>query len=90
MLTIPYRICEAMKILKEIYDIPWEFTLYETDQGFLLNVDFCNSAVDFSRSYKLLEREIGYSSSEIKALADKIRKDSESFKDREITPAITK
>ncbi|NQX82038.1 MAG: hypothetical protein HRT66_08620 [Flavobacteriaceae bacterium] len=78
-----------MKILKEVYDSPWDFTLYKTDEIFVLNIDFCNSFVDVTRSFKLKEDEINYTFEEIKQLAERIRKDYESYKHREITPVVT-
>lgn len=79
-----------MRILKEIYDSPWDFILYHTDEGYIINVEYSNSAVDFSRSFKLSEAEANLSFEELKQLSEKIRKDYDSFKDREITPAVTK
>lgn len=79
-----------MKILKEIYDSPWDFILYQTDEGYLMNLEYSNSAVDFSRSFRLSEAEGNLSFKELKQLSEKIRRNYESFKDREITPAVTK
>lgn len=79
-----------MKVLKEIYDSPWDFILYQTDEGYVINIEYSNSAIDFSRSFKLSEAEANLGFDELKQLSDRIRKDYESFKDREITPAITK
>ncbi len=79
-----------MKVLKEIYDSPWDFILYQTDEGYVINIEYSNSAVDFSRSFKLNKTEANLSFEELKQLSESIRKDYELFKDREITPAITK
>lgn len=79
-----------MKILKEIYDSPWDFILYQTDEGYIMNIEYSNSAVDFSRSFRLSEAEANLSFEELKQLSEKIRKNYESFKDREITPAVTR
>lgn len=78
-----------MKVLKEIYDSPWDFILYQTDEGYVINVEYSNSAVDFSRSFKLSEAEANLDFDELKQLSDRIRKDYESFKDREIIPSVT-
>jgi len=78
-----------MNVVREVYDSPWEFTLYETDECFILNVDFCNSFVDFTRSYKVTGEESKLDFNGIKQLAELIRKDHESFKNREIIPVVT-
>ena len=76
--------------MNKIYDSPWDFILYQTDEGYVINVEYSNSAVDFSRSFKLSEAEANLSFEELKQLSGKIREDYESYKNREITPAVTK
>lgn len=79
-----------MKIVKELAKHNWDFILYKTDEGFVMNVVFYASAIDFSRSFKLSEEEASQDFESLKQLSEKIRTDYESFKDREITPAVTK
>lgn len=40
-----------MKVLKEVCDCPWDFILYKTDEGFVMNIEYSNSAVDYLRSF---------------------------------------
>ena len=68
-----------MKVLQEVYDSPWDFTLYKTDEGFVLNIDFCNSYVDVTRSYRITDKDAELSFDGIKQLAERIRKNHESF-----------
>lgn len=79
-----------MKVIREIYDSPWDFTLYETDQGFVLNVDFCNSFFDTTRSYKVTSKDANQNFQNIKTLAEKIRKDYDLYRKQEIIPVVTK
>lgn len=76
--------------MKAIYESPWDFILYQTDEGYIMNVECFNSAVDFSRSFRLSEAEAKLRFEELKQLSEKIRKDYESYKTREVTPAVTK
>lgn len=79
-----------MRILKEIYESSWDFILYQTDEGYVLNIEYSNSAVDFLRSFKISEAEAHLSFEELKQLSETIRKDYDSFKDREIIPVVMK
>ena len=81
---------KSMKILEEVAKHNWDFILYKTDEGFVMNVVFYASAVDFSRSFKLSEKEARQGIEDLKQLSEKIRKDYKSFEDREITPVVTK
>lgn len=78
-----------MKVLTEIYDSPWDFTLYMTDEGFILNIDFCNGYVDVTRSYRITDKDAEGSFEGVRQLAEYIRKNHESFKDRQIIPPLS-
>lgn len=69
---------------KELFDSPWDFTLYEENGVKFLEVVYCNSFVDFSRKFKLLEDETDFDFEELKKLAEDIRNNYEKYKDREI------
>jgi len=77
-----------MKIIKEICENPWDFILYETDDGFVINIEYSQSFVDYQRSFKLTEQEANQEIEALKKLSKQIRKDDTNFKDREITPPI--
>lgn len=77
-----------MKVLEELAKNNWDFTLYKTDQGFVLNVVFFSSAIDYSRSFRISEEEACLSFAGLKQLSEQIRTKHESFKDREITPVV--
>jgi hypothetical protein len=36
----------------------WVYTLYQTDENYLLSVAFCNGSVDFSRKFQIDIKEI--------------------------------
>jgi hypothetical protein len=73
---------------KEIAKNNWDFILYEIDGKKILSVVFYNSFVDISKSFILREKEENYNFEELKILAEKIRNNYESFKDREVIPSI--
>ena len=79
-----------MKVLERIAKNNWDFVLYNTTEGFVINVVFHSSAMDFSRSFRLSEEEASQSIEELKKLSEQIRNDYESFKEREIFPVVTK
>lgn len=79
-----------MKVLNELARNNWDFILYETDEGFIMNVVFHASAVDFSRSFRISEKEAKQDIEQLKQLSERIRNNYESFKDREITPVVRK
>ena len=79
-----------MRVLKQIYDVPWDFILYKTESDYIMNIEYSNSAVDFTRSFKLTNEEAKQSLEELKKLSQEIRSNYESFKDREIIPAVRK
>lgn len=78
-----------MKVLEKIAKNNWDFILYKTDGGFVMNVVFHSSAVDYSRSFKLSSEEASQDIEDLKQLSEQIRKNYESFKDREIIPVVT-
>ena len=69
---------------KELFDSPWDFTLYEESGNKILEVVYCNSYFDFSREFKLKDEELSYDFEELKVLAEDIRNNYEKYKDREI------
>lgn len=69
---------------KELLDSPWDFTLYEENRTRILEVIYCNGFVDYSREFILKEEEFNYNFEQLKQLAEDIRKNYESYKDREI------
>ena len=75
-------------MVKEIYSRTWDFTLYETETGYVLNVFFFG-LVDFFRSFKILENELPQDFEELKLLSETIRNNYDNYKDSEIIPAIT-
>lgn len=77
-----------MKVLDKIAKNNWDFILFKTDEGFVMNVVFHSSAVDFSRSFRVSEEEASQDIEGLKQFSEQIRKDYESFKDREITPVV--
>jgi hypothetical protein len=77
-----------MKVLEKIAKNNWDFILFKTDEGFVMNVVFHSSAVDYSRSFKLSKEEANYAIEDLKQLSEHIRKNYESFKNREITPVV--
>lgn len=79
-----------MKVLQEVAKHNWDFILYKTDEGFVINVVFYASAIDFSRSFKLSEQEATQDIEELKRLSEKIRRNYESFKTVEVFPPVGK
>jgi hypothetical protein len=78
-----------MKVLEKLAKINWDFVLYMTDEGYVLNVVFHSSAADYSRSFKFTNAEMSLELSFLKQLSEKIRNDYSYYKNREIFPAIT-
>lgn len=77
-----------MKVLEKIAKNNWDFILYKTDEGFVMNIVFHSSAADFSRSFRISESEANQEIEGLKQLSEKIRKNYESYKDQEITPVV--
>ncbi|MEK6476060.1 hypothetical protein WJR50_00955 [Catalinimonas sp. 4WD22] len=77
-----------MKVLEKVAKNNWDFILYKTNHGFVLNVVFSSSMVDFSRSFKLTNEEASLDFEGLKQLSEQIRSNYEVFKDREIVPVI--
>ena len=77
-------------MIKAITKNNWDFTLYEVGDDYIFSVVFFSSLVDFSRCFKLTENEKTFTFEQLKVLAELIRNDYDSYKIREIIPAITK
>lgn len=77
-----------MKVLEKIAKNNWDFILFKTDEGFVMNVVFHSSAADYSRSFSLNEEEANQDIEGLKQLSEQIRKDYEAFKNREIIPVV--
>lgn len=77
-------------MIKAITKNNWDFTLYKVDNEYIISVVFFNSMVDFSRSFKLTEEEKSFDFEQLKELSDLIRNNYNTYKEREIEPAITK
>ena len=77
-----------MKIQEKIAKNNWDFILFKTDEGYILNVVFHSSASDFSRSFKLNSDEENLDLEGLKHLSEKIRTNYETYKDREIIPTL--
>lgn len=75
-------------MVKELYSRPWDFTVYQTNDGFVISVIFFG-LVDFHRSFKITSDEIPADLEDLKTLSEKIRSNYEDFIEREISPAIT-
>lgn len=54
----------------------------------IISVVFCNSFVDYSRSFLLRKEEECYSFEEFAILAEKIRNNVTIYEDREIVPTL--
>ncbi|MEY8780035.1 hypothetical protein AB9K32_06380 [Allomuricauda sp. XS_ASV26] len=76
------------KVLEELAKHPWDFIVFKTDKGFVMNVVFHASAMDYSRSFRLDENEARQGMEELKQLSKRIRKDYNSFKNREVTLVV--
>ena len=75
-------------ITKEICSKPWVYTLYEVGGELILSVAFCNSYVDFSRTFKISNSDI--SDKALTKLAANIVENYELFKKFEVPhPSIS-
>ena len=77
-------------MIKPIIKNNWDFTLYEVGKDYIISVVFFNSMIDFSRSFKLTEEEKRFDFNQLKELSELIRTNYDAYKEREVTPAITK
>jgi hypothetical protein len=77
-----------MKVLEKVMKNNWDFILYRTDEGYVLNVVFYSSSMDFSRSFKLSSEESNLDFEGLKQLSEQIRNNYELYKDREVTPVV--
>ncbi len=76
-----------MKNVSEIYCKAWDFSLYEVDGRKILTVIFMDR-IDYPRSFYLLEEEENFNKDELTSLSEKIRRNYDSYKSREIIPPI--
>ncbi|MCT4614450.1 MAG: hypothetical protein N4A49_06205 [Marinifilaceae bacterium] len=77
-----------MKVLEELAKHNWDFVLYKTDHGFVINVVFYQSAFDYSRSFKISELEAKQNMDKLKELSEHIRNNYDLYKSREIVPVV--
>ena len=63
---------------------PWDFILYEENGKKIIDVDYCNSFVDYTRKFILQGEELNCDFEQLKELAEDIRKNYDKYKDREI------
>ena len=72
------------KIIEELVKNPWDFVVYKTNKGFVINVVFHASAIDYSRSFRLDEQKAYQGIEGLKQLSQSIRENYNFYKDREI------
>lgn len=77
-----------MRALREIAKHNWDFCLYETEEGYALNVAFYGVGMDYTRNFRVSEDEAHLDFESLKQLSQQIRDDYTSFKDREISARI--
>jgi hypothetical protein len=75
-------------MIKELYTRNWDYTVYQVNDQKVISVVFFGM-VDYHRSFFLLPDEIPQDFELLKTLSEYIRNNYESYKDREIIPAIT-
>ncbi len=73
---------------KELYSRNWDFTLYQVNDKRVITVVFFG-LVDYFRSFFLQPQEITEDFESLNILSEQIRNHYDSYKDREIIPAIT-
>lgn len=76
-----------MNTLKEIFDKPWDFTVYLfNDETYVIELAFFEQIVDYTVFYLLTEEDIKHLDNVdyFFNLSNKIRADKEKFKDREV------
>lgn len=66
----------------------WDYSIYNVNGKKIISVVFCNSFVDYSRSFLLRKEEEYYSFEEFAILAEKIRNNVTIYEDREIVPTL--
>lgn len=77
-----------MKVIRKVAKSNWDFILYETDQGYVLNVVFPSGIVDYSRSFRITEKEAKFNIDQLKELAQCIRDSYGCYKSQEIKPTV--
>lgn len=60
----------------------WVYTLYQTDENYVLSVAFCNGPVDFSRKFRIDIKDVN--DEIISVLARDIVDNYEKYKDIEV------
>lgn len=63
----------------------WDFILYDVEGDKILNVVFYNSFVDTSKDFLLTKDESNYDFEKMKVLAETIRNNYDSYRDRELS-----
>jgi len=76
-------------MIKLITKNNWDFSLYVVREDYIISVVFFNSMMDFSRSFKLTEIEKTFNFDQLKEFSELIRNNYDSYKEREVIPAIT-
>jgi len=74
-------------MVKEIYSRSWDFTLYQMNDKMVITVVFFG-LVDYFKSFSLLPKEVTEDFESLKDLSDQIRNNYETYKEREIVPAV--
>ena len=77
-----------MKILERVDLRSWDYILYRTTEGYVLNVMFSSGMADLARSFRISPAEAEQDSEGLITLAEHIREHYEAWKDREISPYI--
>ena len=77
-----------IKLVDRLIKSNWDFILYKIEGGYVINVTFCGSYIDITRSFRFLDVELTPNFDEVKTLADKIRDNYEEYQGREIVPTV--
>jgi hypothetical protein len=78
------------KVIDQLAKHNWDFILYKTECGFVMNVVFNSSFADYSRSFRVSETEASQDMEGLKKLSAHIRSNYDQYIDREITPVVRK
>jgi len=73
---------------KLVLEKDWDYSIYNVNGKKIISVVFCNSFVDYSRSFFLRKEEECYGFEEFAILAQKIRDNVTKYEDREIVPTL--
>jgi hypothetical protein len=77
-----------MKVIRRVEKNNWDFSLFHTDEGYVLNVVFHASFSDFSRSFRVKKEEIQIDFEGLKEFSEEIRNNYDLYKHREVTPVV--